>query len=111
MRILFDNGTPRQLRRQLFGHDVEEAREHGWDALSNGELLERAEEAGYEVLITTDQDIQHQQNMSDRRVAVVVLMNTAWPRISRRTEAIRSAIEEIQPGEVKEVPIPMRDET
>ena len=79
--------------------------------MSNGELLDRAEEAGYEVLITTDQDIQHQQNMSNRRVAVVVLMNTAWPRISRRTEAIRNAIEEIQPGEVKEVPIPMRDET
>ena len=56
MRILFDNGTPRQLRRQLFGHDVEEAREHGWDALSNGDLLDRAEEAGYEVVITTDQD-------------------------------------------------------
>ena len=110
MRILFDNGTPRQLRRQLFGHDVEEAREHGWDALSNGDLLERAEEAGYEVLITTDQDIRHQQNISNRRVAVVVLMNTAWPRISRRTEAIRNAIEEIQPGEVKEVPIPMRGE-
>ena len=111
MRILFDNGTPRQLRRQLFGHDVEEAREHGWDAVSNGELLDRAEEAGYEVLITTDQDIQHQQNMSNRRVAVVVLMNTAWPRISRRTEAIRSAIDGIQPGEVREVPIPLRGET
>ena len=111
MRILFDNGTPRQLRRQLFGHDVEEAREHGWDALSNGELLDRAEEAGYEVLITTDQDIRHQQNMSDRRVAVVVLVNTAWPRISRRTEAIRNALEGIQPGEVREVPIPSRSET
>ena len=98
------------MRRQLFGHDVEEAREHGWDALSNGDLLDRAEEAGYEVLITTDQDIRHQQKMSNRRVAVVVLMNTAWPRISRRTEAIRNAIEEIQPGEVREVPIPMRGE-
>ena len=98
------------MRRQLFGHDVEEAREHGWDALSNGDLLDRAEEAGYEVLITTDQDIRHQQNMSNRRVAVVVLMNTAWPRISRRTEAIRNAIEEVQPGEVKEVPIPTRGE-
>ena len=98
------------MRRQLFGHDVEEAREHGWDALSNGDLLDRAEEAGYEVLITTDQDIRHQQNMSNRRVAVVVLMNTAWPRISRRAEAIRNAIEEIRPGEVKEVPIPIRGE-
>ena len=111
MRILFDNGTPRQLRHRLFGHVVEEARERGWDALSNGDLLERAEEAGYEVLITTDQDMRHQQNMSNRRVAVVVLMNTAWPRISRRTEAIRTALEGIQPGEVREVHIPMRAES
>ena len=98
------------MRRRLFGHDVEEARDHGWDALSNGDLLERAEEAGYEVLITTDQDIRHQQNMSNRRVAVLVLMNTAWPRISRRVETIRNALEGIQPGEVREVPIPMRGE-
>ena len=110
MRILFDNGTPRQLGRQLFGHDVEEARERGWDALSNGDLLNRAEEAGFEVLITTDQGIQHQQNMSSKGVAVVVLMNTAWPLISRRVEAIRSALESIQPGEAREVPIPMRNQ-
>ena len=111
MRILFDNGTPRQLGRQLFGHVVEEARGHGWDALSNGELLDRAEEANFEVLITTDHGIRHQQNMLNRRVAIIVLTNTAWPLISRRVEAIRNAIEEIQPGEVREVPIPMRDET
>ncbi len=106
MRILFDNGTPRQLRRQLFGHEIETAMERGWDTLANGVLLDRAEEAGYEVLITTDQGIGYQQNMSNRRVAVVVLMNTAWPRISRRTEAIRNGLEEIRPGELREVPIP-----
>ena len=89
MRILFDNGTPRQLRRQLFGHEIETAMERGWDTLANGVLLDRAEEAGYEV--------GYQQNMSNRRVVVVVLMNTAWPRISRRTEAIRKALEGIQP--------------
>ena len=110
MRILFDNGTPRQLRLRLFGHVVEEARERGWDGLSNGDLLDRAEEVGFDVLITTDQGIQHQQNMSNRQVAVVVLMKTAWPRISQRTEAIRIALDEIHPGEVREVPIPMRDE-
>ena len=110
MRILFDNGTPRQLRRRLFGHDVEMAVERGWDTLTNGVLLDRAEEAGFEVLITTDQSIRYQQNISNRLVAVVVLMNTAWPRISRRAEAIRNALEGIQPGEVKEVPIPMRGE-
>ena len=99
MRVLFDNGTPRQLRRRLFGHDVEMAVERGSDTLANGVLLDRAEAAGYEVLITTDQSIRYQQNMSNRRVAVVVLMNAAWPRISQRTEAIRIALEGIQPGE------------
>ena len=111
MRILFDNGTPRQLRVRLFGHVVEEARERGWDGLANGDLLDRAEEFGFDVLITTDQSIQYQQNMPDRQVAVVVLMQTAWPRISQRTEAIRVALDEIQPGEVREVNIPAIGET
>ena len=111
MRILFDNGTLRQLGSQLFGHVVEEAREHGWDALSNGDLPDRAEEADFEVLIPTDQGIRYQQNMVIRCIAVVVLMNTAWPLISRRVETIRNALDGIQPGEVREVGISMRGET
>ena len=63
MRILFDKGTPRQLRRRLFGHETETAQERGWDTLANGDLLDRAEEAGFEVLITTDQGIRYQQNI------------------------------------------------
>ena len=59
MRILFDNRTPRQSRRRLFGHQIEAAIERGWDALANGVLQDRAEEAGYEVLITTDQSIRY----------------------------------------------------
>ena len=105
MRILFDNGTPRPLRPRLFNHDVQLARERGWDNLVDGVLLDRAEAAGYEVLITTDQNIRYQQNMSNRQIAVVVLMDTSWPRIARRAEAIRNALEEIGPGEVREVPI------
>ena len=50
MRILFDNGSPRQLRRQLFGHEIETAMERGWATLANGVLLDRAEEAGYDGL-------------------------------------------------------------
>ncbi len=110
MRILFDNGSPRPLRHRLFGHQVETARERGWGTLANGVLLSQAEEAGFEVLLTTDQGIRYQQNMANRQIAVVVLMNTAWPRISRRAEAIRNAIEGMQPGEVREVHIPMRGE-
>ena len=64
MRVLFDKGTPRPLRPRLFGHEVETSVERGWDILDNGALLNRAEEAGSEVLLTTDQSIRYQQNMS-----------------------------------------------
>ena len=106
MRILFDKGTPRPLRRRLFGHEVETSVERRWDTLANGELLDRAEEAGFDVLLTTDQNIRYQQNMMNRRIAVVVLMNTNWPRIARNTEVVRVALEELQPGDLKEVQIP-----
>ena len=55
MHILFDNGTPRQLRHQLFGHEVETARQRGWETLANGTLLDQAQAAGFEIIITTDQ--------------------------------------------------------
>ena len=63
MLILFDNGTPRGLARFLTGHAVEEARSRGWEELANGELIDVAEQAGFEVLVTTDKNIQYQQNL------------------------------------------------
>ena len=68
--------------------------------------MDRAEEAGFEVLITTDQSIRYQQNISTRQIAVVVLMDTSWPRIARNTEVVRIALEGLQPSELKEVQIP-----
>ena len=106
MLILFDKGTPRPLRRRLFGHEVETSVERGWDTLVNGVLMDRAEEAGFEVLLTTDQSIRYQQDMSNRQIAVVVLMNTSWPHIARNTEVVRIALEGLQPGALKEVQIP-----
>ena len=108
MRILFDKGTPRPLRRRLFGHEVETSVERGWDTLANGVLMDRAEEAGFDVLLTTDQSIRYQQNMSNRQIAVVVLMNTSWPRMARNTEVVRIALEGLQPGELKDVQIPLK---
>jgi hypothetical protein len=60
MLILFDHGTPRGLARELPGHDVKAAKEMGWDQLSNGDLLSAAEQAGFELLLTTDQRIRYQ---------------------------------------------------
>ena len=66
MLILFDNGTPRGIARELDGHTVREARENGWDVLRNGELLDAAEAAGFDILLTTDKNIRYQQNLTGR---------------------------------------------
>jgi hypothetical protein len=75
MRILFDNGTPNPIARGLVGHDVAFARQIGWHELKNGELLRQAEEAGYDVLLTSDKNIRHQQNLSDRKIALSMTPN------------------------------------
>jgi predicted nuclease of predicted toxin-antitoxin system len=76
MKILFDQGTPVPLRQHLPGHTVDVAYERGWSNLSNGDLLDAAERDGYQVLITTDQNLRYQQNLADRQIAVVVLLST-----------------------------------
>lgn len=109
MRILFDNNTPRPLRRYLSEHAVDTAREKGWAELSNGNLLDRAEREDYEVLITADQSMRHQQNLGRRQLAIIVLLSNRWPDVQLRIEDIRAAIGGIQQGELREVAIPVRD--
>ena len=106
MLILFDNGTPAPLRYALKGHTVVEAMEHGWDRLTNGELLAAAEAAGFDVLITTDKNMQYQQNLKDRRIAFVVLGNSQWPVVRLYVERIVVAVDASTPGSFAEVDIP-----
>ena len=73
--------------------------------MSNGDLLNIAEIEGYDLLITTDQSMRYQQNITGRGLAVLVLLSGAWPYARSRVEDIRAAIAEAQPGEWKEVPI------
>ena len=83
MRILFDQGTPAPLRQHLLGHTVDTVYERGWSTLKNGALLSIAEQAGYDVLVTTDQQLRYQQNLTGRRLAIVLLLTTSWPRIQQ----------------------------
>lgn len=69
MRILFDNGTPNPIARSLVGHQVDFARQIGWQELSNGDLLRQAEDADYDLVVTSDKNIRYQQNLSGRRIA------------------------------------------
>ena len=106
MRILFDNGTPRGVASGLSGHSVEEARSRGWDTLTNGELLDAAEAAGFDLLITTDRNIQHQQNLKGRRIAVIALSKGRWTLIRTCLPAIAAAVLAATPGTFAEVDIP-----
>ena len=87
MNIHFDQGTPAPLCRALIGHKVVLAHEVGWSNLSNGDLLNAAE-ADYQLLITTDQNIKHQQNLSGRRLAILVLKTTSWPKIQKEVSRV-----------------------
>ena len=93
------------LRQHLAGHLVDTASELSWSGLSNGDLVENAVQEGYEILITTDQNMRYQQNLTGRRLAVVVLLSTAWPNIQLRIEEVRTVLDETRPGEFREVPI------
>lgn len=106
MRILFDQGTPAPLRAYLSQHEVSTAFERGWSQLNNGELLDAAERGGYVVFVTTDSSLRFQQNLAVRRIAIVVLLSTSWPRIERAVEKVTQAIEGAVVGSYTEVPIP-----
>jgi predicted nuclease of predicted toxin-antitoxin system len=107
MLVLFDNGTPRTLARFLIEHHmVTEARARGWHELENGELLNVAEAAGFEVLVTTDKNLGYQQNLSGRRIAIVVLGKGRWSLIRPYVLQVVAAVSAATPGSFAEVDIP-----
>ena len=105
MRIFFDQGTPVPLRKHINRHQVETAFELGWDTLRNGELLSQAEQHGFDVLVTTDQNLKYQQNLRERQIAIVVITTTSWPRIRRSLSDVIQAIESATPGSYVEVSV------
>jgi hypothetical protein len=94
------------LSSHLTGHKVTEARELGWDTLSNGDLLAEAERAGFDVILTADKNIRHQQNLTGRRIALVVLGTPQWPLVRLHIERIARAVNSATPGSYAEVEIP-----
>jgi hypothetical protein len=101
VRILFDQGTPVPLRNHLPGHTVATAFEKGWSTLRNGELLTKAE-AEFDLLVTTDRNLPHQQNLVGRKLAIVILPTTSWPRLRVVAAQIAEFVGATQTGEVRE---------
>ena len=99
MLVLFDHGTPKGLARSLSGRTIHTAQAKGWDTLSNGALLNAAEEAGFELLLTTDRRIRYQQNLRVRRIALVVLTgSTKWSRVRQHADRIAAVVASATPG-------------
>lgn len=105
MKLLFDQGTPVPLRRSLRPHDVDTAAECGWSMIENGELISEAEKAGYDAIITTDQNLKYQQNLDNRQIAIVVLKTTSWPRIQKALNKVIPMIESLKPSDYIEIEI------
>jgi|SRR5581483_6440827 len=98
MRILLDQGTPVGIKRFLGHHTVNTAYELGWSTLLNGELLRVAEKSNFDVFVTTDQNLVYQQNVSQRRIAILVLGQARWRAIKAEMGKVVAAIESAKPG-------------
>jgi len=103
MLVLFDHVTPAGIARFLPAHTVTKAKDRGWDTLTNGDLLAEAERAGFDVLLTADKNMRHQQNLRGRRIALVVLSIPPWPVVRLHSERIAAAVNVATPGSYIEV--------
>jgi hypothetical protein len=102
LRILFDKNVPVGARTFLSGHEVNTVVEMGWpDQLENGELLEVAEKSGFDVMMTSDQNILYQQNLAGRKLALVVLGSNIWPVVRKHGAAIAASADAATPGNLR----------
>jgi hypothetical protein len=108
MLILFDQATPVPLRSYLKGHVVRTAAQQGWDRLRNGDLLNAAEAAGFQMLLTTDKNMRYQQNLVGRKLTVMVLGQQDWGLLRPHVQIVVDAVNQVAPGSYTEVEIPSK---
>ena len=106
MKVLFDQGTPAPLSKYLTSHQVSTAYQLGWQMLTNGDLLQQAELSNFEILVTTDQNLKYQQNLSSRVIAIVVLTSTSWPRIQKVMTEIALEVDKSKSNGYVEITVP-----
>jgi hypothetical protein len=106
LRILFDQGTPVPLAKHLSAHTVSTAYELGWSSIENGQLIARAQADGFDVLVTTDQNLRYQQNLRERSIGILVLTSTSWPRIQTVLPLIKQTLDTFAAGSYVEIDIP-----
>jgi predicted nuclease of predicted toxin-antitoxin system len=103
MKVLLDENLDHRLRKSLGSHEIYTASYMGWSGLKNGRLLDAAEDAGFDVLLTGDQSLYKEQNLSGRRLAIVVMSSVDWQIVKDRLEGVIEAIDGATTGSIQEV--------
>jgi len=106
VKILFDANTSAPLARFLQGHEVVRADELGSQGLENGILLDAAEQAEFDLLLSCDQNIQYQQNLTGRKLTLVILSSNHWPTVRRFAARVATAVDFVQAGQLVKIDIP-----
>jgi orotidine-5'-phosphate decarboxylase len=108
LRILFDKSVPVGARTFLAGHEVHTVVEMGWpDQLENDKLLEVAEQSGFDVMVTSDQNIRYQQNLTGRKLALVVPGSNIWPVVQKHGAAITASVDTATLGSYAFIEMPL----
>ena len=105
MKILLDECTPRVVKRRLPGQNIRTVQEMGWSGLKNGQLMAAAD-GEFDVFITTDKNLRHQQNLSRFRLAIMLLPSNQVPVVESVIPDIEAALTSIKPGDFVEITAP-----
>jgi hypothetical protein len=103
VKVLLDENLDHRLRNHLGSHEVFTASYMGWDGFKNGRLLQAAEKDGFDVLVTGDQTLSYEQNLTRRRLAIVVLSTVEWRIIRKHLAEIVAAVDGVAPGSSRAV--------
>jgi hypothetical protein len=108
LRILFDKNVPVGVRHFLSKHEVRTVVELKWPPkLQNGDLLRAAEAEAFDVLLTCDQNITYQQNLTDRKLALVVFGSNIWPIVRDYGDSIATRVDTAKPGSYDFIDMPL----
>ena len=103
MKVLLDENLDHRLRKHLGSHEVFTASYMGWDGLKNGQLLQVAEDGGFDVLVTGDQTLAYEQNLTGRQLAIVALSSVEWRIVKEYLPEIVAAVDGAARGSFQSV--------
>jgi hypothetical protein len=106
LKVLLDECTPSVIKARLRSHEIQTVQDMGWAGVKNGELLSLAERERFDVLVTTDQNLRHQQDLSKRSLGVMVLPSNQVPVVVKLLPEIEKILPTLTRGSVVELQLP-----